>query len=87
MPKQGYLSISEIAYDTMGYPSFEKLKNGYIGQRPNGEPYEIVSGIPKTARLNMVIYVYEDDSLPESEGNEFFDQPSATVMTRNLKTQ
>jgi hypothetical protein len=61
MPRQAYVSFSDLAWEKAGCPEFEALKSGFIG---HGQGYKIISGVPPTARLVSVIYLYEDDSLP-----------------------
>ena len=66
MAKQAYISISDAAWRAMNNPEFEKLKTGYVGDsyRP-GLKYEITGGVPPSAKLVTVIFVYEDESLPD----------------------
>ncbi len=82
MPRQAYVSISDLAWDAMGCPEFEMLKSGFIGQGADGQGYRITSGIPQNARLVSVIYLYEDDTLPNVANP--FAQSSATVMAERF---
>lgn len=70
----GYVSISNLLWETGENLEFEKLKLGYVGQTSNGKSYEITQGIPNTARLTQVIYVFEDGSLPLTD-NVFSGPP------------
>lgn len=81
MPKQAHVSISNLALEAMGIPDFEQLKVGATGENAGFE-YEIVGGIPPTAKLDHVIYVFSDESLPDVDNP--LAQPSITI--RSLAT-
>jgi hypothetical protein len=83
MPKQAYVSISDLAWDAMGHPDFEKLKVGYVGDTHiPGRKYEVIGGIPATAKLTTVIYVYEDESLEDVQNP--LSLPATAVVSKTF---
>lgn len=81
MAKQAYVAISDLAFESMGCPEFDNLKTGYIGNTANpGRKYEVTDGIPATAKLNTVIYVYEDESLEDVPNP--LSLPSITIWSK-----
>lgn len=83
MPKQAYVSISDLAWKLMEYPAFSKLKVGFVGKVGNSTKYKIVRGIPARAKLVMVIYLYEDKTLPDVENP--LAQPPMVVVSKKLE--
>lgn len=81
MAKQAYVSISDLAWKAMGHPDFDKFKIGNVDDTSiPGRKYEIVGGIPATAKLKTVIYLYEDESL-EDVANPF-SLPSVVILSQ-----
>lgn len=89
MAKQAYVSITDLAWESMGHPAFETLKTGYVGPvhgRPT-EEYEVVDGVPPDAKLAMVIYVFESQTLPFQPNpipvlNNALAGPSVTISVK-----
>jgi hypothetical protein len=79
MPREAYISISDLAWEATGHPDFEQFKTGYKGNTEDRR-YTVVEGVPSSARLTKVIYVFEDESLPEVQN--VFAEPPITVMAR-----
>lgn len=71
MPKQAYISISDVAWSAHGEtPDFENLKKS-------------TDGLPEDAKLKMTIFVFESDCLPEIADTELFQQPPFTVRAKD----
>ena len=85
MPKQAFVSMSDLAWDAAGNPDFEKLRVGYTGVLPDGRKYVVKEGVPVTAKLNMVLYVYEDESVPENDN--VFDTTPTLVTAEYAKNE
>lgn len=79
MPNE-YMSISAAYCDAADYPKFDQLKTGYVYDK-HGMKIEVERGIPKDAKLQMVIYVYGDESMIDPE---IFKKPSQTISTRRI---
>jgi hypothetical protein len=82
MPKQAYISITDSAWGTCQDIDFERLKTGYV--HDGIVKYKVTSGIPRSAKLNMIIYVFEDESLPNIPANDLFKQPPWTIKTERI---